>query len=200
MMNVVITHKEGTSAINENIVLPTMNAIFNEVNGCSSTIEYMTAFTSPTQYSWSTNKNDLISLPNINHMPDIYIKRVNGIMNNCIIINSVEQCFDENTTASDIQSFCNTVGGEYNSGVGSNGTDDDPETISSCDITNSLTDGNWARLLYSANAWGYGRPVVITEKSYSVNGSTYYSGCRIFSPIGGTFASGCGYHGADVGY
>ena len=112
MMNITLTHKAGTPAINSNIVLPTMTMVLNEVNDCSPSVEYL----------YSSKNNNLVWVENLSdiendhldgHQAITYIKKTNGNLSICLVDNNITHCLPEGTTASELQSFCGSAGGEF---------------------------------------------------------------------------------------
>ena len=120
-MNIILTHKAGTSAINSNIVLPTMTMVLNEVNDCDSSAEYLTSSTFANNvgtYTWTNNKSNLATLTSTHYQPTVYIKRVNNVVYNCLNITNREYCFAGSVTPSILEQECSNAGGVFETGVG----------------------------------------------------------------------------------
>jgi hypothetical protein len=70
-------------------------------------------------YTWGSDA-DLIARNN-NQMPNVYIKKVNGAMNTCLMLNSDEYCFTSTNALNGVAQFCNSVSGTFEADMASSG-------------------------------------------------------------------------------
>lgn len=91
-------------------------------NGSPSDGEYLVPFTSGDNMEWVNSSELLERMPEGYNttFPDVYIRKINGNPNICIVNNSVEYCENHSTTAADFLQLCNQFNAEIDDDAGSN--------------------------------------------------------------------------------
>ena len=199
----VIISNSGTT-LNSSINIPDINIAYTGSCSSSAGTQYLLSVstaTNPSTYTWASNKSELTSLHY--EANDVYVKKVNDALNVCIVINSVEHCFDGSTTESSLRSYCSSLGGTIEEAIGSwTGVG-----VTCYDPVYDANDYdvhyfNWqievSDAPYAGNKYIYVSKVdplnPYNEYSYNANS------CRIILPLDNNgYTSGCDYNGSGFG-